>query len=206
MSEIGGIWRTVGGRRIFIKDGQSLSDAMIKSGKFPSAKKRGTLGLDQEKPTETEENFVEKINFEDAEAKIKEYEAQIIGKEIEYSYVINPDGNVYKYTGSEKNVDIKYEEGAIITHNHPIDDDVYRSFGADDYYFIKNGSFKQLRVANPDYTYIIEKIKPFEGISYNEIYMQASKKCFNDDSLEIHNETMLILKEKGFVKYERTNT
>ncbi len=29
-----GVWRTVGGRRIFIKDGQSLADAMISSGKF----------------------------------------------------------------------------------------------------------------------------------------------------------------------------
>lgn len=32
--DIGGVWRTVGGRRIFIKDGQSLSDAMKESGKF----------------------------------------------------------------------------------------------------------------------------------------------------------------------------
>ena len=29
-----GVWRTVGGRRIFIKDGQSLTDAMKESGKF----------------------------------------------------------------------------------------------------------------------------------------------------------------------------
>lgn len=29
-----GVWRTVGGRRIFIAKGQSLSDAMMKSGKF----------------------------------------------------------------------------------------------------------------------------------------------------------------------------
>ena len=29
-----GVWRTVGGRRIFIKEGQSLSDAMKNSGKF----------------------------------------------------------------------------------------------------------------------------------------------------------------------------
>lgn len=29
-----GIWRTVGGRRIFIRTGQNLSDAMIESGKF----------------------------------------------------------------------------------------------------------------------------------------------------------------------------
>lgn len=38
--EIGGVWRTVGGRRIFIKEGQSLSDAMKKSGKFKDGKKK----------------------------------------------------------------------------------------------------------------------------------------------------------------------
>ena len=32
--EAEGVWRTVGGRRIFIKNGQSLSEAMIESGKF----------------------------------------------------------------------------------------------------------------------------------------------------------------------------
>lgn len=34
MSKIGGIWRTIGGRRVFIKDGQGLKEAMIESGKF----------------------------------------------------------------------------------------------------------------------------------------------------------------------------
>lgn len=38
MEELNGVWRTVGGRRIFIKTGQSLSEAMIESGKFPSGK------------------------------------------------------------------------------------------------------------------------------------------------------------------------
>lgn len=33
-----GVWRTVGGRRIFIKNGESLSDAMKKSGKFDNKK------------------------------------------------------------------------------------------------------------------------------------------------------------------------
>ncbi len=35
-----GIWRTVGGRRIFISDGQDLATAMKLSGKFPVAKLR----------------------------------------------------------------------------------------------------------------------------------------------------------------------
>lgn len=34
MEDIGGVWRTVGGRRIFIKDGEDLATAMKKSGKF----------------------------------------------------------------------------------------------------------------------------------------------------------------------------
>lgn len=33
-SEEDGVWRTIGGRRVFIKKGQSLSDAMKESGKF----------------------------------------------------------------------------------------------------------------------------------------------------------------------------
>lgn len=38
--EIGGVWRTVGGRRIFIKDGQDLSSAMKESEKFNKSKKK----------------------------------------------------------------------------------------------------------------------------------------------------------------------
>ena len=36
--DIGGVWRTIGGRRIFIRDGESLSSAMKKSGKFKAKK------------------------------------------------------------------------------------------------------------------------------------------------------------------------
>lgn len=38
MSDIGGVWRTVGGRRIFIKDGEDLETAMKNSGKFNNKK------------------------------------------------------------------------------------------------------------------------------------------------------------------------
>lgn len=34
MADEGGVWRTISGRRVFIKDGQSLTDAMRESGKF----------------------------------------------------------------------------------------------------------------------------------------------------------------------------
>ena len=38
-NDIGGVWRTIGGRRVFIKDGQSLGEAMKKSGKFKKAER-----------------------------------------------------------------------------------------------------------------------------------------------------------------------
>jgi hypothetical protein len=38
-----GVWRTIGGRRVFIKDGQSLSDAMKESGKFKGEDDRKKL-------------------------------------------------------------------------------------------------------------------------------------------------------------------
>ena len=42
-TDIGGVWRTVGGRRIFIKDGEDLETAMKKSGKFKEKKENYEL-------------------------------------------------------------------------------------------------------------------------------------------------------------------
>lgn len=38
-----GVWRTIGGRRIFIKEGQDLASAMKESGKFTKGDKKGTV-------------------------------------------------------------------------------------------------------------------------------------------------------------------
>lgn len=43
-NDLGGVWRTVKGRRIFIKDGQSLTDAMKESGKYKDAFDRAKTG------------------------------------------------------------------------------------------------------------------------------------------------------------------
>ena len=44
-----GVWRTVSGRRIFIKKGQSLTDAMKESGKFENSKKENESILNNRK-------------------------------------------------------------------------------------------------------------------------------------------------------------
>ena len=38
-SNTDGVWRTIGGRRVFIKTGQSLTEAMKESGKFSKLNK-----------------------------------------------------------------------------------------------------------------------------------------------------------------------
>lgn len=54
-----GVWRTVGGRRIFIKDGQSVQDAMKKSGKFDNVRKKNQKE-DKKESKEKNKNFTEK--------------------------------------------------------------------------------------------------------------------------------------------------
>src|SRR5574344_1181087 len=69
-----GVWRTVGGRRIFIKEGQSLSDAMRNSGKFENSQKDVKTKLkkqsdkNKEKQSDNQEK-IEKLEKELEEAK-----------------------------------------------------------------------------------------------------------------------------------------
>lgn len=53
-TDIGGVWRTVGGRRIFIKDGEDLENAMKNSGKF--GKKETEVKTDIKEKTSKELN------------------------------------------------------------------------------------------------------------------------------------------------------
>ena len=62
-NDIGGVWRTIGGKRVFIKDGEDLKTAMKKSGKF---KKNEMNDKDEKKNT--------KMTDEEREKKIKELE------------------------------------------------------------------------------------------------------------------------------------
>lgn len=52
-----GVWRTIGGRRVFIKKGQSVSSAMKESGKFNKANK-----TKKEREAEFEKNIEEQYN------------------------------------------------------------------------------------------------------------------------------------------------
>ncbi len=55
--DIGGVWRTVGGRHIFIKDGQDLASAMKESGKFK--KQKTTTDSEEQKRFELNQKLKE---------------------------------------------------------------------------------------------------------------------------------------------------
>lgn len=55
--DIGGVWRTVGGRHIFIKDGQDLASAMKESGKFK--KQKITTDSEEQKRSELNQKLKE---------------------------------------------------------------------------------------------------------------------------------------------------
>ena len=66
--DIGGVWRTIGGRRVFIKDGQSLSEAMIASGKFKNLRSDYRKAKEEEKEktsVEEKSDFYNKLSLEE---------------------------------------------------------------------------------------------------------------------------------------------
>lgn len=64
-----GVWRTIGGRRVFIRNGQSLSDAMKESGKFSRVAKNQEL---YKKVDEENKKIDEIVKKEETKIDIKE--------------------------------------------------------------------------------------------------------------------------------------
>ena len=75
--DIGGVWRTVGGRRIFIKNGQSLSNAMKKSGKFK--RKMNEMAMKGAREDDLKDQYIRSLN----NISKMEYEGEITKDEYE---------------------------------------------------------------------------------------------------------------------------
>lgn len=64
--DLGGVWRTVGGRRIFIKDGEDLETAMKKSGKFDkNTEEKNKKIVEYENKKDKLENKMNSLNYEE---------------------------------------------------------------------------------------------------------------------------------------------
>lgn len=144
--------------------------------------------------------FIEKVDLQNKKGKIEEYEEQIRNMKSEYAILIDKDGNIYAYHGSETNLDItdRSLDNTIITHNHPENG----SFGKDDFELLKaNDKIKELRAVDSEYNYSLQLLKAID-MTYNEIYMEGAQLAFetNDD---IQHCVMEVLRKRGYIKYER---
>lgn len=105
-----GVWRTVGGRRIFIRDGEDLSSAMKRSGKFKNkryAKDVKSKTMDQY--IEDHNKKVEEESLKDENLKTRDDAFRQAAKELGYK----------KHTSDEKQVKEIYERQQEIMKENP---------------------------------------------------------------------------------------
>lgn len=85
MADEGGVWRTISGRRVFIKDGQSLTDAMRESGKFGESKTRVYGRSDLLDAKKLCEEIIEENEYEYYGFRVQEEDTEKVGETIEHT-------------------------------------------------------------------------------------------------------------------------
>ncbi len=144
--------------------------------------------------------FIEHIDKEQIEQKLKEYEEDIRNMPIEYGVLIDENNDVYAYQGTETNLNIcdRSLDNVILTHNHP----EVCSFGEDDYVLLeKNPKIKELRAVDKDYTYSLKILKTFDK-PYNDFYRKGLGLVYRTHE-EVQHCVMLELEREGYIKYDR---
>lgn len=119
MSDLGGVWRTVGGRRIFIKDGQDLESAMKESGKFGnnnSFKKLEEQLNNIQKEIDKLENKVsfDEDNFDELIKKRADLQKQLLDEKAkkDKNYIQDKELRdfIYDYTNGEYRIACEYSQ------------------------------------------------------------------------------------------------
>lgn len=117
--DIGGVWRTVGGRRIFIKDGQDLESAMKESGKFGnnnSFKKLEEQLNNIQKEIDKLENKVsfDEDNFDELIKKRADLQKQLLDEKAkkDKNYIQDKELRdfIYDYTNGEYRIACEYSQ------------------------------------------------------------------------------------------------
>lgn len=154
--------------------------------------------------------FVEKIEINQIDNKIQEYNDIIRNKEVEHAYVVQENGEVFKFIGNKETVNI-YDinfKGATITHNHLKDiyDDMYKSFGEDDFNFLKkHPEIKKLYETNKEYDYTVKVLKRLD-IDTTTARNKGLELMINEVGYgDAQHYMFKWLRNEGYVDYERIN-
>jgi hypothetical protein len=194
-TDIGGVWRTVGGRRIFIKDGEDLSTAMKKSGKFGNKKSfNETIKSNGYQKTIDVNNSNKKIEHYDeyTEETILEIEKNKIGSKKEIGTIISHEGTVLKeINGESHSVDVQNEDknlfkNNIFTHNHPMGG----NFSTEDINSFLEYDLYELRASTDSgVVYSIRKGNDkVDSIGFAKAFTQANPKGYTNCSQRLQND------------------
>lgn len=128
MEELNGVWRTVGGRRIFIKDGQDLAIAMRESGKFDNKSPNKYKKLTDEEINKFQKSSDECYNKLNSDEKEAMYEYALGGYQDVNDYLNG------KFGGYENTQDmIEKIDSSMDKYNLEEDVVTYRGTSSDNY-------------------------------------------------------------------------
>lgn len=156
-----GVWRTVGGRRIFIRDGEDLETAMKKSGKFSKKEKDNK----EEVKNNTNKELDKKI--EDIRKSKKE---NLIVTDENGNIIHEELGNKY-HTGYD---DFDYKN-TITYHNHPEGVAPYPS--EQDFRTLEKTGMSKMVVVSKNYTFEYSLDEEYTGIGKQGL----------SNAIDIHN-------------------
>ncbi len=144
------------------------------------------------------------IPMEMVEEALDDFGNQIRNMENEYAIVIDTSGNVVEFIGGGDSVEL-YDvnlKHAYVLHNHPAINGIL-SFGADDFYFLREHQDVTMLCVNVNYNYRVKVLKNISDLSYNSLYREAMERygVFEDYQHGVFE----ILKEKGYVEYARND-
>jgi hypothetical protein len=204
-----GVWRTVRGRRIFIKEGQSLSDAMKNSGKFEEKDVKTKLKKQFDKNKEKQSDNQKKIEKEREKLQKEVDELREKAKKV-------MEEKSQEAHSKQKELENRYKKQFYQEHPELADNEKYREWVNSklykEYYDInQKENFDVLGMNNEEYRNIkgqmdikktrIEEIN--KEIKYNELLKEKSVITIKTD--KIKGELSEIKKNHSFYSNEIKN-
>lgn len=196
-----GVWRTVGGRRIFIKNGQDLASAMKESGKFKLRKNLKEDRLNElKKELNTAKGFLvrakienEIVALENGFNSYEEYKKSKLEKRLKNAFLEDNKGKKYKIDEKELNDFIRSEKIDIEKYNNDFHIDGYRK----ENYDLQEKYAKNLNYDNKIKVISKEAYQKYDGLELARVVSGNSK----EDVMEIVKNTVY-----GEIRYSNKKT
>lgn len=174
-------------------------------GKYRETMLKGTVRAGGNVVPGKEPVCIGQVDVKKAGEAIRYFGEEIRKSDREKLVVIDKAGNVYYNEGGEDSVlfgslDVT---GCKVLHNHPKSKGMV-SFGKDDFSYIRDTDAEEWYLVNEEFDYHLKKIKPMDGVTYNQAWKWYTEDITEADFQEdMQHLIMEGLAKRGYVEYER---